>query len=113
MQETEVQFLGYEGCSLEKEMTTSSTILAWKIPWTEKPGGLQSLGLQEADMTEHTCTIIISEVHPITLALFYKLDGSHCILTPLQGGDYTTAWIPEAGLTGHHLRSFPHGNHNI
>ena len=93
MQETQVQFLGCEG-SLEKEMTTSSTSLAWKIPWTEKPGGLQSLGLQEADTTEHACTIIVSEVHPVTFALFYKLERSHWILTPLRGGDYTTAWIP-------------------
>ena len=31
---------------LEKEMATHSSILAWKIPWTEKPGGLQSMGLQ-------------------------------------------------------------------
>ena len=35
--------LGQEG-PLEEEMVTHSTILAWKIPWTEKPGGLQSMG---------------------------------------------------------------------
>ena len=40
-----VQFLGWED-SLEKEMATHSSILAWKIPWTEKPGGLQSMGSQ-------------------------------------------------------------------
>ena len=34
------------GRSLEKEMATHSSILAWKIPWTEEPGGLQSTGLQ-------------------------------------------------------------------
>ena len=34
------------GASLEKEMATHSSILAWRIPWTEKPGGLQSVGLQ-------------------------------------------------------------------
>ena len=37
---------------LEEEMATHSSILAWKIPWTEEPGGLQSMGLQRADMTE-------------------------------------------------------------
>ena len=37
---------------LEKEMATHSSILAWKIPWTEEPGGLQSMGLQ-FDTTEH------------------------------------------------------------
>ena len=39
MQETWVQFLGWED-PLEKEMATHSTILAWRIPWTEEPGGL-------------------------------------------------------------------------
>ena len=37
---------------LEKEMATHSSILAWRIPWTEEPGGLQSTGSQELDMTE-------------------------------------------------------------
>ena len=35
-------------------MATHSSILAWRIPWTEEPGGLQSLGLQESDMIEVT-----------------------------------------------------------
>ena len=39
-----VQSQGQED-SLEKEMTTHSSILAWRIPWTEEPGGLQSMGL--------------------------------------------------------------------
>ena len=41
--ETQVQSLGQED-PLEKEMATDSSILAWKNPWTEEPGGLQSLG---------------------------------------------------------------------
>jgi len=41
-QETRVQSLGQEN-PLEKGMATHSSILAWKIPWTEKPGGLQSM----------------------------------------------------------------------
>ena len=49
MQEIWVQFLGWED-SLEKEMATHSSILAWKIPWTDEPGRLQSIGLQESDM---------------------------------------------------------------
>ena len=36
---------------LEKEMATHYSILAWEIPWTEEPGGLQSIGSQESDMT--------------------------------------------------------------
>ena len=50
MQETWVRFLGWED-PLKKEMTTHSSILAWKIPSTEKPGGLQSMGSQESDTT--------------------------------------------------------------
>ena len=46
-QETQVQSLGQED-ALEKEMATHSSILAWKIPWTEEPGGLQSMGLQKS-----------------------------------------------------------------
>ena len=45
MQETQVQSLGW-GDLLEKEMATHSSILAWKIPWTEEPGRLQSMGSQ-------------------------------------------------------------------
>ena len=45
MQETRVQSLGQEDL-LEKEMATHSSILAWKIPWMEEPGRLQSMGSQ-------------------------------------------------------------------
>ena len=48
MQETWVQSLGQED-ALEKEMATQSSILAWEIPQTEEPGGLQSMGSQELD----------------------------------------------------------------
>ena len=51
MQETRVQSLGQED-PLEKEMATHSCTLAWKIPWTEEPGRLQSMGSLESDMTE-------------------------------------------------------------
>ena len=46
MWETWVRFLGWKD-PLEKEMATHSSILAWEIPWTEEPGGLQSMGSQE------------------------------------------------------------------
>ena len=45
IQETRVRFLGWQD-PLEKEMATSSIILAWRIPWTEEIGGLQSVGSQ-------------------------------------------------------------------
>ena len=47
MQETQVWSLGWED-PLEKEMATHSSILAWETPWTEEPGGLQSMGLQKS-----------------------------------------------------------------
>ena len=49
--ETWVRSLGQED-PLEKEMATHSSILAQRIPWTEEPGGLQSMGLKESDTTE-------------------------------------------------------------
>ena len=58
MQETQemwVQSLGQED-SLEKEMATHFSILAYKIPWTEDPGRLQSTGSKKSDMDEHTHT---------------------------------------------------------
>jgi len=50
MQETWVLFLGQED-PLEKEMATNSSILAWKIPWTEEPDGLPPMGSQGFDTT--------------------------------------------------------------
>ena len=55
MQETWVRFLGGED-PLEKEMAPHSSILAWEIPWTDKPGGLQSMGRKRVRhnlVTEH------------------------------------------------------------
>ena len=53
MQETQVQSLGQED-PLEECMATLSSILAWRIPWTEEPGGLQSQGRRGLDTTEVT-----------------------------------------------------------
>ena len=61
IQETRVQSLGWEDL-LEKEMATCSSILAWRIPWTEKPGEPPAMG-SESDTTEqltHTNAVFIS-----------------------------------------------------
>ena len=50
MQETGVRSLGQEDL-LEKKMATHFSILAWEIPWTEEPSGLQSIGSQKSDTT--------------------------------------------------------------
>ena len=54
MQETRVPSLGQEGL-LEKEMAAHSSILAWEVPWTEEPGGLQPMGTQSRTQ-QHTDT---------------------------------------------------------
>ena len=51
MQETRIPSLGRED-PLEEEMATHSSVLAWRIPWTEEPGGLQSMECKESDMTD-------------------------------------------------------------
>ena len=53
VQETWVQFLGLED-PLEEEMATNFSIIAWRIPWTEEPGGLQSKGSQRVRHNEVT-----------------------------------------------------------
>ena len=50
MQETQVPSLGWED-PLEKGMATHSSVLAWRIPWTEEPEGLQSMGCKKLDTT--------------------------------------------------------------
>ena len=57
MLETQVQSLGQKD-PLEGEMATHSSILAWIIPWTEKPGGYSPWGHKESDMTKHARTVI-------------------------------------------------------
>ena len=54
LQETWVQSLGWED-PLEKAMATHSSTLAWKIPWTEEPGGLQSTGLDTTELLSMDC----------------------------------------------------------
>ena len=69
MQEIQVQSLGRED-PLEKELATDSSILAWRISWTEEPGRLQSMGSAQSDTTEvtkHKCLI------PYTSALVRDL----------------------------------------
>ena len=60
MQEMQVWFLGPED-PLEKEMAAHSSILAWRIPWTEEPGGLQSMGLQRVRHHGAQLTHVVSE----------------------------------------------------
>ena len=56
-QETPVRSLGWED-PLEEEMATHFSTLAWRIPWTEEPGGLQSMGSDRTEATEHARTTL-------------------------------------------------------
>ena len=64
MWETWVRSLGWED-PLEKEMATHSSILAWRVPWTEELGGLQSTGRKELDTTEQLHFHIILNSLPL------------------------------------------------
>ena len=55
MQERRVRSLGQEDPP-EKGMANHSSILAWRIPWTEEPGGYSPYDRKESDVTEHACT---------------------------------------------------------
>ena len=67
MQDTQVWFLGQED-PLEKGMATYSSILAWRIPWAEEPGQLQSMGLQRVGHNWVTNTHIL---HPHNVTCFF------------------------------------------
>ena len=83
MWETWVRSLRRED-PLEKEMATHSSILAWRIPWTEELGGLQSSGRRESDTTER-------------LHFHFHLEGNgnsllySCLENPRDGGDWWAA----------------------
>ena len=62
IQETWVQSLGQED-PLEKEVAAHSSIFAWRIPWTEEPGGLQSTGHKESDTTEPLALLLLRVSH--------------------------------------------------
>ena len=66
MRETGVQFLGWED-SLEKEMATHSRILAWRLPWTEEPGGLELMGHKEWNTTEQLTLSLSHSFHKLLL----------------------------------------------
>ena len=66
MQETWVQSLGWED-PLKKEMSTHSSILAWRIPWTEEPGWLQSMGSQRVGHNQATKHINKTSIHSYAL----------------------------------------------
>ena len=101
VQETQVQSLGQED-PLEKEMAAHSSFLAWRIPWTEEPGGLQSTESQRVGMTESTehrhmqlhcvfgyTTQLVGSQSPLGIKLWPQ-ELKHWILTTGLPGDSST-----------------------
>ena len=74
MQEIQVQSLGWENL-LEKGMVTHSSILAWRIPWTEEPGGLQSMGSQRVGHDQATSTFSFTDEEAEPQRGYTLIDG--------------------------------------
>ena len=70
MHRMQVQSLGFEN-PLEKEMAAHSSILAWEIPWTEKPGGIQSTGSLSVERDRHN---LVTKEQVYTCPIIYKKD---------------------------------------
>ena len=77
-QETWVQGLDWED-SLEEEMATHSSILAWRIPWAEKTGGLQSMGLQSAGHDDWVTKQVCACTHTLSLTHTHTHTHTHNI----------------------------------
>ena len=58
-------------------MATHSSILAWRIPWTEEPGGLQSMGHKESDMTERLSTHTTLSIDNLKIWVFMHIGVSY------------------------------------
>ena len=97
MKETRVQSLGQED-TLKNEMATHFSILAWEIPWTEEPGGLQSTGLQRVGH-DWACVRAHTHTHTYTHSLVNKVVAqSHLPLcSPM---DYNSPWNSPGQNTG-------------
>ena len=86
MHETQVRFLDRED-PLEKEMATHSSILAWRIPRAEEPGGVQSMGPQVSDTTyqlNHQLGSDLTPMHICTEMACTRVDGHRVSFLDLQ-----------------------------
>ena len=82
---------------LEEEMTTHSSVLAWRIPWTEEPGGLQSMGSQR--VRHHRAHMPVSQGAPSSLLAGGSFWSAHLLLATLPASDglpdvSSSSWLP-------------------
>ena len=88
MQETRVQSLGWED-PLEKEMATHSSTLAWKMPWTEEPGRLQSMGSQsQTRLSDDTLHLRARKDFEMILFIPWVAEGKTFCLSMLESLKY-------------------------
>ena len=105
MQETRVQSLGWED-SLEKGMATHSSILAWRIPWTEEPGKPQSMGSQRVGHDWGTLTFKNTLLAPLFSVfveiLFCKAEGAGLLslITGVVASIWCFHWWDSASVSG-------------
>ena len=95
MQETALQSPGQED-ALEKEMASHSSILAWRIPWKEEPGGLQPMGYKDSDRTEQ-------------LHFHFPLVGGVLILCACTGLMYVGQLLTPIYKLAHHTQESAKG----
>ena len=101
MRETWVQSLGWED-PLEKEMAIHSSTIAWKIPWTEEPGRLQSMGSQKSDTTEwlhiqtSNCAVLSHSVMSDSASPWTEEPGGLQSIGILQAGILEWAAMPSS-----------------
>ena len=93
MQETQVQFLNQED-PLEKERATHSSIIAWRIPWTEEPGGLQSMRSQESDTTEWLSTQHAHKFSSVQSLSHVRLFATPWTTVRQASQSITNSWSP-------------------
>ena len=117
MLETQVQSLGWED-PLEKEMAIHSSTIAWKIPWTEEPGRLQSMGLQRVrhDWATSLTTITkgLQTFDPFKQCSNRQPHWSYVLLKAVQSSPFlckiiqnSLAWHAKCPQTSHPLLSLP------
>ena len=94
MQETWVSSLGRENCLEKRMVATHSSILAWRIPWTEEPGGLQSMGSQRVGDNWATDISHFTQIHFVA---WQKLTH-HCKASILKNNFNQKQKIPHATL---------------
>ena len=90
-QETQVWSLGWED-PLEEEIATCSSILAWEIPWTEEPGGLQSMGSQKSQ-TWLTTAFSAEQIHPHILGTRHRISKRLGKLSQVTGASEVAQWV--------------------